>query len=454
MKKIILLLLISLTSFANYLDDNLKKDNWEGVEIIWLVDNSFPTYDISIFFEGGAYDDPKGKEGLTALSLNLLTLGTNRYNQEHILDTLEFYGVSYGANSTHEYATYDVSGLVKDVLPTMKMVCHMFRDATYPKKELKKSIKRLKTAQRRMITNHGALASYISRIVTLRKTGFERPADGNLNSYNRIKGSDLTARLKQLNNETRKRIYIRGPEELESLRNVFKNDCKWSNEGLTAKNYPDVKRGLSPNAGGVFLVPVKDANQAQVRIGTYMSKEEAHADYALAAFTSKFMGGGFTSRLMQALRVNSGLTYSAGSYASPQKNYGRKGISTFTKNETIVELLQKIDEVVKKNSKNIPQDLLQRNKVFVKGNYLYELESTSSFLATLQYYDTVGRPYKDIYQYPKAVEALTREQVQNKVKSLFQDPDNVTVIVGNISLKETLEKAGYKVNVIKAEDYL
>ena len=52
MKKIILLLLISLTSFANYLDDNLKKDNWEGVEIIWLVDNSFPTYDISIFFEG------------------------------------------------------------------------------------------------------------------------------------------------------------------------------------------------------------------------------------------------------------------------------------------------------------------------------------------------------------------------------------------------------------------
>lgn len=454
MKAILLSLIITYSAFANYLDDNLKKDNWNGLDIIWIVDNSFPTYDISIFFEGGAFDDPKGKEGLTSLALNLLTLGTNRYDQEHILDTLDFYGVSHGANATHEYSTYNVSGLVKDVIPTMKMVCHMFQEAIYPKRELAVSLKRLKTAQRKMITQHGALASYISRIITLRKTGYERPSSGDLNSLSKMTSKDLMSRLDQMNNEVRKKIYIRGPRELSSLKSVFKNDCKWTNNGVEPKAYPPVAKGLSPNSGGVFLVPVKDANQAQVRIGSYMSFQEAHSDYTLAAFTSKFMGGGFTSRLMQALRVNGGLTYSAGSYASAQKNYGRKGISTFTKNETIVPLLKKIDEVVKNNAKSISDKLLKRTKIFVKGNYLYELESSSSFLSTLQYYDTIGRPYEDIYKYSKEVDALTAEQVQMKVKSLFADPDNSTVIVGNISLKNALEKAGYKVNVIKAEDYL
>lgn len=452
--KTLFALLITFNVFANYLDDNLRKETWDQMEVVWLVDNSFPTYDISILFEGGAYDDPKGKEGVTSLALNLMNLGTNRYDQSHILDTLDFFGASYGANATHEYSTYNVSGLVKDVIPTMKMVCHMFEDATYPKKELAVSIKRLKTGQRKMITNHGALASYISRIITLRKTGYERPASGNLKSYDRIKGKDLLKRLSELNKKTRKRIYIRGPKELSVLKSIFKNDCKWSNEGIEERSYPEVAKGVNPNSGGVFLVPVKNANQAQIRIGTYMPKDEAHSDYSLTAFTSKFMGGGFTSRLMQALRVDSGLTYSAGSYASPQNNYGRKGISTFTKNETLVKILKMIDKVVADNATQISDELLKRNKVFVKGNYLYELESTSSFLSTLQYYDTVGRPYNEIYMYPKNVDKLRVDAVKAKVKSLFSDPDNVTVIVGNKSLEKDLKKAGYKVKVIQATDYL
>lgn len=452
--KYLFTLLICFNVFANYLDDNLRRETWEGIDIIWLEDNSFPTYDISVLFEGGAFDDPKGKEGVTSLALNLIDLGTNRYDQAHIVDTLDFFGASYGASAVHEYATFNVSGLVKDLIPTMKMVCHMFADATFPKRELNVSLKRLKTAQRKMVTNHGALASYISRIVTLRKTGYERPTSGNLKSLGRIKGKDLKTRLDQLNKNTRKRIYIRGPKDVKAFKSIVKNDCKWSNEGLEKKTYPVVKKGMSPNAGGVFLVPVKNANQAQIRIGTYMPKEEAHKDYALTAFTSKFMGGGFTSRLMQSLRVENGLTYSAGSYASPQQNYGRKGISTFTKNETLVDILKLIDKVVADNSKEISEKLVKRNKVFVKGNYLYQLESTSSFLTTLQYYDTVGRPYSDIYKYPMEVDKLNAMDVQSKVKSLFADPDNSIVIVGNEALVKDLQKAGYKVKVIKAKDYL
>jgi zinc protease len=452
--KSLLLFLITFNVFANYLDDNLVKDKWNDIEIIWLEDNSFPTYDISILFERGAFDDPKGLEGLTSLALNLITLGTNRFDQEHILDTLEYYGVNYGASAIHEYSTFNVSGLVKDLAPTMKMMCHLFTDSIYPKKELGKALNRLRSGQRNMINNHRGLASYIARIISLRKTGYERSATGNLKSYGRINSDKLMNKLAELNTETRKRIYIRGPKEVKALENIIKNDCGWSNKDIEEVKYPIVKRGMNPNAGGVFLVPVKDANQAQIQITNYMSKEEVSRDYTLTTFSSKFIGGGFTSRLMQVLRVNNGLTYSAGSFASEQMNYGRKGIVTFTKNETLVKTLKMIEEVVNKNSTAISKELVDNAKIFVKGNYLYELESSSSFLGTLQYYDTINRSYEDIYKFPKEVDGLTTKQVQNKIKELFGDQDSVTVIVGNKSLEKDLKKAGYKVKIINAKDYL
>ena len=82
-------------------------------------------------------------------------------------------------------------------------------------------------------------------------------------------------------------------------------------------------------------MPVPKANQAQIRVGRYLTYDESKKDHELMSLASKYMGGGFTSRLMQELRVKRGLTYSAGAYASTQKTYGRSGISTFTKNNTL-----------------------------------------------------------------------------------------------------------------------
>jgi len=454
MKFLILILTISLSSFANYLDKNLVKKNWNGIEVIWLLDNSFPTYDISIMFDRGAYDDPKGKEAVSTLALNLLTLGTNRYDQEKILDTIDFYGASTGAYTTHEYSTYNVSGLVKDLLPTMKMVCHMFSDATYPKREFNKAISRLKSAQRNIINNHGALASMISRVITLRKTGYDRPVEGTIKSLSRISPRDLEKRLAQYNNSTKKRIYIRGPKELSALESIIKNDCNWSNIDIESSSYPEVVDAKNPNAGGVFLVPVKGANQAQIRIGYHMNKAQAQSHYTLTSFASQLMGGGFTSRLMQVLRVKNGLTYSVSSYASGQGNYGRKGINTFTKNETIVEMLKMIKDTVASNATDLKQKHFESAKIFAKGNYLYGLESTSQFLSTMQYYDIVGRPYSDIYKFPKEVDKLTKKETQAQIQELFGDKDNITVIVGNASLEKELQAAGIKVKVINAKDYL
>lgn len=455
MNKIILsfFILLTINAFAgNYLDDNLRKFNWNGIDVIWLEDNQYPTYTFNVYFDAGAsLDDPR-KLGETELAFNQLIAGTTRYKQKEILDALEFYGAGFGASVTHEYSTYSVGGLVKDMVPTMKMICHMFSEATYPKSEIDKTKKRILTGLKNLVTNHGSLANRVFREVSLEGTPFEKPVSGTMSTINRISGKDLANKLKFFNEKVKKRIYISGPSSVKAIKDVVINDCKWSSGEFSQKSF-EVAESKNNNKH-IFLVPVPDANQAQIRIGRALTTKEASENQELNGFAAKFIGGGFTSQLMRELRVKRGLTYSAGAYSSSQKNYGRSGINTFTKNKTIVETLKVIEETIEKNSKNIETPLFEHSKRFVKGSYLFGLESTHEFLNNLIFFDHIGRDYSEIYKYQERINSITSDKLAEYVDKLFNTNKQTILILGDKGLLTPLKKAGYKVKILNYKKYL
>lgn len=453
----LLLSFLSLISFSshagNYLDNNLKKMNWNGVDVVWLEDNQYPTYTFNVYFHAGALQDREGKFGETELTLNQLTSGTKRYSQKEIVDSLEFYGAAFSSNVTHEYATYSVGGLVKDMIPTMKMVCHLFRSATFPQSELAKTKKRMAAGLKNLVTSHGALANRVYREFSLSKTPYAKPVSGTLKSISKIQTSDLSEKLNFLNSKVKKRIYISGPSQVEKLKEIIINDCKWTN-GEFVQVGPAIKEKAVYKKNVVYLVPVPNANQAQIRIGRFLTAQEAKKLPDLMGFAAKYMGGGFTSQLMKELRVKRGLTYSAGAYSSSQKSYGRSGINTFTKNETIVEALKVIEQTIKKNSENIPREFFNHSQRFVKGSYLFTLESTHAFLNNLIYFDHIGRDYKEIYEYQDNIASYTPQDLAKSVNSIFAWKDQVVMVIGSLKLKESLKSAGYQVEIVDYKDFL
>lgn len=455
MKHILLVLIIFFSQNSqakNYLDENLSTMNWNGIDVVWLEDDQYPTYFVNIYFYDGAVDDAKGKSGQTQMMFNQLTSGTTRYNKQEIVDALEFYGASYGANVTHEYSTFSVNGLVKDMIPTMKMICHTFKNATYPVSEFKKTKKRILTSYKNMVTHHSALANRIFRQLSLRSTAYNNPVSGTMKSLRAMKAKDLHDKLLFYNKHVKKRIYIKGPKNITSLKNVFAKDCQWGASDYIANLKKVTKEPVSTKL--VYLVPIPKANQAQIRIGRYLTYKESHANYELKSLGSKYMGGGFTSRLMQELRVKRGLTYSVGAYASSQKTYGRSGISTFTKNKTLAETLKVINEVIEKESKTIEEGNFQHVKRFIKGNYLFGLESTSSFLETLLFFDHIGRNYDEIYKFPERIDQIKKSDLQKMIGELFNWNKQTKLVLGNKKLKKQLEKNGYTVKVLNYKDYL
>jgi zinc protease len=447
-----LALLISLPLFAaNYGEDRIHHLKWQGLDVVWLEDNRFPTYSIEVFFADGALSDGK-TPGATTAMLALLSSGTRRFDQKDIADNLEFFGTGFGSNVTHEYSTISVSGLVKDIIPTMKKVCHLFDDATFPKTEIDKNIKLAVSSAQNIVADHSALASRAFRELSLMPSPYGHPSGGKISDLKRINQALLKEKQHYFNSKVKKRIYLSGPKEVLGIESTVLNECGWKGGGdFVRTSVYDAK--VTENGPQIILVPVARANQAQVRIGRLLAKGEFEDD-ELLTLASDFIAGGFTSKLMRELRVKRGLTYSVGAFAQGQKDYGRAAISTFTKNQTLGELL----EVTRQTLTDIAAgtfetEELERAQSGLAGGYPFRFENTGAYLTQLMFLDHVGDSYDRLYRFPEIIRGFNRDQVQAMVAKIFDWKKQTIVVVGDRSLEKELAKFG-PVKVMKAEDFL
>lgn len=454
--KWILLLLFTLTnsSFAKeYGKDQIENLNWGGVEVIWIKDDRFPTYNMIVYFADGALGDGNFK-GSTSAAMGMLTSGTRRYDQKAIADTLDFFSVNLDTDVNHEYSRLEVSGLTKDIIPTMKKVCHLIQDSAYPPKELEKKIKQIQASLSNVESNHRALADLVFREVSLKGVPYAYPAGGKMKDYKKINSNVLRDRLKELNENVKKRIYITGPSDVLKIEKIISEDCSWNDKAKFVRYVEYKTEKKEANSPNIFLVPVKKANQAQVRIGRFLSKDEIVAGDERHALLSDILAGGFTSLLMDELRTKRGLVYGVGAFSAGQRDYGRAAISTQTRNDKVVELINVVKESVGRlSNKEIPVERFELIKKGLAGSYPFRFEELESYLFQLLLLDHIDLDYKEMYRSADKIASYKLEDIASLSGQVFEWNRQTILVLGEMSLKKELEKIG-KVQVLDYKDFL
>jgi zinc protease len=449
---LIVILTLQLAQAANFRKNEVKHLQWGDFKTTWLEDNRYPTATFTIYFADGAVQDSIQKAGATQATFDLLFSGTSKMDQAALSSFFDFYGVSFNTNVTHEYSVLTMSALVKDLPVVIDKFCHVIKDAQYPRNQLVPHKKRVVSKLKNLPSHHSSLAERAFRGLMMRGSSYEYPTDGSLASMELIQSDNLVKRWSQLRDEAPKRFYIKGPKEALFVRDQFLNQCGWktgSSQDFTLKD------PISTMAHRVFLVPVPGANQAQIRIGRYLPFQEVKDPDEKMSFAASFLGGGFTAKLIQEVRVKRGLTYSIGSYVSLQAEYGRSGISTFSKNETAAETIRVIRKVLQELSSadSIKEDEIEHMKNYVIGNYPFSFEGSDSFLMQLLLLDHVSEPLEKLYLFPNKIKALTAKDIAWGVKKLFSWDEMVIVVVGDPSLKTSLQNIR-PVEIIKPESLL
>jgi zinc protease len=180
----------------------------------------------------------------------------------------------------------------------------------------------------------------------------------------------------------------------------------------------------------VLVVDKADLTQSQVRVAA-PAMARATPEYFPALVANAVFGGGFTSRLMEAIRVNRGLSYGVRSRFAMSRGAGIFFMSSFTKVETTAELLQvAFDEAERFCAAGPSAEELERAQAYLAGLYPLSLETHDQVAERIADMRLYGIPESEVTGYRERVRAVTAEECREVARRYFPLGKGVVVAVG------------------------
>jgi len=215
--------------------------------------------------------------------------------------------------------------------------------------------------------------------------------------------------------------------ELKTKLEQLFGDWKYSPPPVPA--FPKVVEKAAP---GVFLASKDDTTQTFFNVGE-LGGQLRDKDYPALEVAAEILGGGFSSRLFRSVRTQHGWAYSIS--ASWNANYDHPGtfvISGSTQSVHTVDTLKAVGEELEKiRTAEVTDQDLQSAKDTVLNGFVFNFDRPSKTINRLMIYQYYGYPKDFIFQYQKAIAAVTKADVLRVAQQYFQ-PKNLTyVAVGN-----------------------
>jgi zinc protease len=182
--------------------------------------------------------------------------------------------------------------------------------------------------------------------------------------------------------------------------------------------------------------PVKvnrDIAQANVILGNGGISRDNPDFYAVSLMNFILGGAGFGSRLFDEIRVKRGLAYDVRSFFDSGKYPGSFQITLQTKNASAKEaILISLREVERIQAGLVSEEELERAKQYTIGSFPLRLDTQmelAAFINQVEYFK-LGLKYAE--EFPKLIDAVTREEVLRVAKAYLQPKSYVLIIVGNL----------------------
>jgi zinc protease len=180
----------------------------------------------------------------------------------------------------------------------------------------------------------------------------------------------------------------------------------------------------------VIVVDKPDATQAQIRIGGVAFPRRS-PDYFAGLVGNAVLGGGFTSRLVEAIRVNRGLTYGVRSRFAVGRATGMFAVSSFTKNESAGELVGvALDEMARFADGGPTPEEIGRATSWLAGLFPLSLETHDQWADRVVDAWIYGYGVAEVPDYPRRVRAVTASEARAATARHLPLHDGVVLAVG------------------------
>jgi zinc protease len=447
MKKIISLIIITCVAVSAIGQKNFQLPAYtsfrlpNGLVVYLLEQKEVPL--ISIALSLPASSDYDGQQsGLSQLTAASLVSGTKNFTKEQIQNQLDFAGASLNAFSTIEYTRVGARCASKD----QDMILALLKDVVlYPsfdaaefeklKTRTKASLELSRQSPRAVITNYWSKMMYGNHV-------YGNPPSGLVSTVSAIDAADLKqfhANYYRPNGSVLAIVGDFNSKEMKSRISSLFGDWKKSSSSLKDPAAEPIK---TPTGNNVLLVNKSDARETTFFIGR-KGIPRNNEDRVAIEVINTVLGDRFTSWLNDELRVNSGLTYGAGSRFSSNKYGGTFYISTFTATKTTFQTIDKALEVLDRLQKGIDEKTLESARNYVVGQFPPNYETSGQLASLLNDMFIYGYDASFINDFQKNVNLVTAEKAKQIIQKYFSKSDLQFLLIGKASeIREGAKKYG------------
>jgi zinc protease len=424
-----------------------------GLRVVVVEQREVPLVEMQLLVGAGSAQDPPGDDGVAALTARALTRGAGERSAVALAREIESLGGEIAAGAGTDATIISAEFLAEDFARGLGLVRDVVLAPRFEKDEVRRARDEQVATILATLEQPSAVADKCYSAFLYGAHPYGRPNDGRIDTVKELGRGDVRdyyARWYHPNNSILVLVGAVSADEAQAA--VRQTLGGWRSRADAVPTRAGAPEPIASRK--VLLVDKPDATQTQIRFGN-IAIRRSDPDYLVATVGNTILGGGFTSRLIEELRIKRSLTYSAWSMFAARLLGGDFRVGTFTKSPTTVETLQ-LALSVEDEFRRTPPDAkgLQKAKEYLSGQFPLRLESPEALAARLAELEFHGLPEDELTTYQSRVRAVTAADVAAVAARDMPAPDRVAiVVVGKAAeVKAPLEAAFGPVEMVPAAE--
>jgi zinc protease len=431
-----------------------------GLRVIVAQTKNVPIVTAQLLVKSGGESDPKNLSGLADFTASLLTKGTKTRSATQIAEEIEFLGGSIGAGAGWDSSNVSVRVTNDKTEKALAVLADVVMNPAFQQEEIDRYREQLLDGLLVQMKQPGTIASNVANILAFGAgSKYAHPLGGTPESVQRIKQGDLVNFHQQHFLSDNAVLVFTGdilPSQAFLLANKYFAKMK--------KSKPQGGSGMGSGAGmpqpgdgqlrRIVVVNLPNSGQAAVNY-IQPSIERNDENYYNANVLNSILGGGYSSRLNQEVRIKRGLSYGAGSSFGMRRAAGVFRITTQTKNESAAEVAELfVQELNKIGTNDISENELTPRKSTLTGDFGRGVATTNGLAGTIGSLAVMNLPLSSINSYIQKINSVSATEVKTFAKNNLTADRGVVVIVGDSAkfmddLKKRFPKT--EIRVIQAD---
>ena len=383
-----------------------------GLRVIVARRDGVPLVSAELVALTGAEADPPRLAGLASLSASLMTQGTRRHSAPQLAAAAETLGGSLDSAAGWNHALVSITVTTPKLDAALALVAEVAREPVFANDEIERVRTQALDGLKVAYAEPSTLASIVAQRLAYGPGAYGHPASGTPDSLPRIVSRRSRRRApagvpaRQRGADPCRRHRRRGRPG--AWRDATSAAGPRRQRRSSRRRAPWPIRRARPAA----IVDMTHSGQTGVVLALALP-DRSDEERTVGAVLNAVLGGGYSSRLNQEIRIKRGLSYGVSSGIEARREAALLRVSVQTKNESAAEVVGLMQaEIDRLMTQPVGAEELAARKTTLIGDFSRSVETTAGLAGAIRSLVVANRPAAELKTRIERIEAVGPAEVQ------------------------------------------